>query len=110
MPSLGRVFARHPNAPARVVGVAVGRDDAASAAEFQRDFEFPYPTGVDTNREVRADYRLTRVPTVVLVGPDGKVARAYVGGCDELAPGVEQALIALEKGDPPPAYEIEGGG
>ena len=110
MPRLGAIFAKHSQAPARFLGVAVGSDDAASAAAFQESASFPFPTGVDAGRAVRAGYRLTRVPTVVLVAPDGKVLRTYVGGRDEMITAIDDALAAIEKGIAVPGYDLEGGG
>jgi peroxiredoxin len=107
---LGALFEQHGSAPAAVLGVAVGSDDAQSAARFQHSAGFPYPTGIDSQRRVRAAYRLTRVPTVVLINPDGTVARAYVGGRDEMIAAVTQALEAVEKGQPVPEYDLLGGG
>ncbi len=110
VPRLGAVIAQRPGAPARVLGIAVGRDDRDSAAEFQQEANFPYPTGIDADRSVRAEYRISRVPTLVLVGPDGQVLRTYTGGRDELVPALDAALEALGKGAAVPAYDLEGGG
>jgi hypothetical protein len=61
--------APHPNAAARVVGVAVGTDTCETAAEFQQATGFTFPTGVDEQGEVRTSYQLKRVPSVILVDP-----------------------------------------
>lgn len=110
IPKLGAVFARHPSAPARIFGVAVGSDNKVTAGDFQKTASFPYPTGIDETRDVRANYRLTRVPTLVLVDPAGKVLRTYVGGRDEMIQAVDAALTALEKGTAVPEYDLVGGG
>ena len=110
VPKLADVFRAHPNAAARVVGVAVGTDTCETAAEFQQATGFTFPTGVDEQGEVRTSYQLKRVPSVILVDPTGIVLRKYIGNRDEFAPAVDTALDAIEKGISIPSYDLEGGG
>lgn len=110
VPQLAEVFRRHPNTAARVIGVAVGSDTCETAAEFQKATGFTFPTGVDDQSEVRVNYQLNRVPTVILADPSGIVLRKYIGARDEFAPAVDTALDAIEKGISIPSYDLEGGG
>lgn len=110
VPQLGEVFQRHREAPARVLGVAVGADTADTAAEFQQIANFPFPTGVDEDRTVRSAYQITRVPTVILMDPGGDVLRTYVGARPEMVTSIDDALTSIEKGVSVPGYDLEGGG
>ncbi|NLC57596.1 MAG: TlpA family protein disulfide reductase [Armatimonadetes bacterium] len=110
VPQLGAVFQRHSEAPVRVLGVAVGADTAESAARFQQSANFPFPTGVDEQREVRQAYQLFRVPTIVLVDPTGEVLRTYIGGRGEMVTAIDDALTSIEKGIAVAGYDLEGSG
>ncbi|HOJ20340.1 MAG TPA: redoxin domain-containing protein [Armatimonadota bacterium] len=104
------IFRAHPNAPARVIGVAVGTDTCETATAFQQATGFTFPTGVDEQSEVRSSYQLKRVPSVILVDPAGFVLRKYIGNRDEFAPAIDTALDAIEKGISIPSYDLEGAG
>lgn len=108
IPRLAEVLRSHPAAPVRILGVAVGRDTPASAAHFQRQADFPFPTGVDVHGEVRRNYRLGQVPTAILIDPEGKVLRKYIGARGGIAMALEQAFDSLEKGIAVPEYSLEG--
>lgn len=110
IPQLAGVLGNHPNAAARVIGVAVGSDTCETAAKFQQETGFTFPTGVDDQGEVRANYQLQRVPSVILVEPSGLVLRKYIGARDEFVPAIDGALDAIEKGISIPSYDLEGGG
>lgn len=110
VPRVGAVIARHAGAPVRALHVAVGSDIPATAEQFRQTASLPPDVGVDQGRKVRFAYRLSRVPTLVLVDPAGKVIRTYVGGCDEMVDAIDKALTAIEQGQPVPPYSIEGGG
>jgi peroxiredoxin len=110
MPRLADIYRRMSDVDVHVVGVVVGKDDAASAERFATDKNLDFPLAVDAERQVRADYELQRVPSLVLVDADGKVARVYEGSSEQLTGIVEQTILAAARGDEPPDYYLVGNG
>jgi peroxiredoxin len=110
MPRLADIYRRMSDVDVRVLGVVVGKDDASSVERFARDKNLDFPLAVDDQHQVRADYGLQRVPTLVLVDAEGKVARVYEGSSEQLSGIVEQTILAAARGDEPPDYYLVGNG
>jgi peroxiredoxin len=92
------------------LGVVVGEDDNASAKKFVEQMHLSFPVAVDLAKQVRADYALQRIPTVVLVDANGNVARVYEGSSEQLSGIVEQTILAAAGGDRLPEYNLIGNG
>jgi thiol-disulfide isomerase/thioredoxin len=80
LPAFAAFAARHPEIP--VLGLAVDSGDARSVAGHTRRLGIAWPTA-PAEPETIAAYRVTSLPTTVVVGPDGKVLQVAVGAIDE---------------------------
>lgn len=75
MPMLSRWVHAHPDV--LMLGVAVD-DTVGPVRAFVRERDLPYPIVFDDAR-VQAAYGVTRLPTTVVIGPDGRVSGAHSG-------------------------------
>lgn len=85
--------------PKGVEFVGIDSDGPASTPEEVQAFltkrPFPYPVVVD-DKGVGGLYRVYSIPHIVVVGPDGKIARVLVGGVTKGM--LESALRAASEG------------
>ena len=72
---LSRWVHAHPDV--LMLGVAVD-DTVGPVRAFVRERDLPYPIVFDDAR-VQAAYGVTRLPTTVVIGPDGRVSGAHSG-------------------------------
>ena len=70
---------------------AISQDDAESTREFDQEFGITIPTLLDKEEEgypASNAYRLSHVPSLFLVEPDGRISHAITGfdkkGLEEL--------------------------
>lgn len=110
LPKFVEVCGRHPDLDLGILGIAVGLDDATSAARFAAENNFDFPVAVDSDHTVRELYALQRVPTLVLINAAGNVIRIYEGASEQLSGIVEQTILAAARGDQPPDYKLVGNG
>lgn len=112
MPRLAKVYEHLKSLGIEIPiqGVVVGSDTGESAARFAQNSQLNIPLAVDADKTARADFALTRVPTLVLVDAKGNISRVYEGASEQLAGIVEQTIIAAVHGDVPPNYEMVGNG
>lgn len=112
MPRLAKVFAhvKEQGFNVAVQGIVVGSDTPESAARFAANANLAIPLAIDSEKTARADFALTRVPTLVLVDANGIISRVYEGSSEQLAGIVEQTIRAAARGDVPPNYEMVGNG
>jgi len=110
MPRLAEMYRRQGDVNVQVLGVVVGRDDNSSAEKFARDKQLDFPLAVDSEKTVREEYLLQRVPTIVLVDAQGHVARVYEGSTEQLTGIVEQTMLAAAGGNALPDYYLVGNG
>src|SRR6185295_9758677 len=76
-PFVDRIYRRRP---AGVSVIAVLQDDAASARELGHDLDLALPILLEADPfPVAAELGLRTVPTVLLVGRDGRIARTCEG-------------------------------
>jgi len=80
MPYLQRIFKAHENS-ARVTIVGISQDSAADTQAFNKKYGITFPVLLDEPRRYPASnaYRLTTVPTVFLVAPDGRIELSSAG-------------------------------
>jgi len=77
-PFLERISERFAGKNASVIGVS--QDDARSTKEFSREYGINFPTLIDGEDYPASNaYRLTNVPTVFLIAPDGTVKISCTG-------------------------------
>lgn len=96
-PSLSRVHEQLRGRGDRVLGVAI---DAASLAALGREserFGMSYPVA-EASREVFDRFRVTRLPTVYVIGPRGRVTASFVGSttASRILAAVEAARIGRD--------------
>lgn len=110
MPRLAEVYRHQSELAVHVLGVSVGKDDQDAASRFAREKKLEFPIVVDDSREVRQQFDVQRVPTLVLIDAQGTVQRVYEGSSEQLRGIVEQTLLASAGGEEPPEYHLVGNG
>ena len=106
---LADVYRRVDNVQVKILGVLVGQD-AAIAAQFAKEQELDITMVVDDAGESQTAFQLERVPTLVFIDADGKVACAYEGATEQLAGIVEQTILAIAGEHELPEYSLVGNG
>jgi peroxiredoxin len=77
-PFLQRISDRFAGKNISVIGVS--QDDAPSTREFNQEYGVKFPTLIDDpDYSISNAYGLTTVPTVLLVGTDGKAKVSFTG-------------------------------
>ncbi|HEY8427705.1 MAG TPA: TlpA disulfide reductase family protein [Sandaracinaceae bacterium] len=91
-PMLSRVHERIAPRGDAVVGVSVDRAPLGSVARAARSLGMTYPIALATRADIDR-YRIELLPSLVVIGPDGRVAASFAGGAgeDELLEAVERA-------------------
>lgn len=108
---LAEVFARTSHKfSTHVVGIAGGEDDEATARQFAKEKNWPYPVAVDTNGALRSAFGITRVPAIVAINGHGLVERTYEGVTEQLSGILEQTVLSAARGTTPPEYDMIGNG
>jgi cytochrome c biogenesis protein CcmG/thiol:disulfide interchange protein DsbE len=85
-------FAEHERGHAEVIGVLFD-DSAADGRAFISTYGINYPVVADPGGVLALSYGVENPPTSILVAPDGRVLRYYLGGVTEA--GLEQAITQL---------------
>jgi len=110
MPGIQRRHEKYKDKPVSVFGVNCWERQAGrrggDPVEFLRQGGFTYPQLLQGDQTAR-DYRVTGIPALVLIGPDGKVLQAHSGYSPALEAQVsaviEEALKALPAATQPAA-------
>jgi len=78
-PYLERIHKAYPDSKLRIVGVS--QNDAAATKAFLREYGVTFPIALDDSKSYAASnaYRITNVPTLLLVAPDGSIQLSSVG-------------------------------
>src|SRR5437879_1398186 len=79
-PFLERLYRGRTNGDIRMY--AISQDDAESTREFDQEFGITIPTLLDKEEEgypASNAYRLSHVPSLFLVEPDGRISHAITG-------------------------------
>jgi len=75
-----------------LVVLTVNAESPSVSRPFVQQHGFTFPTLIDIDRSVSADYRVTAIPTTFIIAPDGTIARQMVGYHTESQ--LRQALAA----------------
>ena len=90
----------------RVKLVAVNLQQSADeAADALRRLKLEIPVALDRDGKTAARYGASSIPYTVVVGPDGKVARVFIGSSPRLAEQLRKAIDGLLSPEPPAAEE-----
>jgi peroxiredoxin len=108
MPRLAQVYERVNEVNVHVLGIDIGHD-AATAAAFAEEKELNFPILLD-NGTIATTYHLKRVPTLVLLDAEGKVARVYEGVTEQLCGIVELTILGIAGRHELPDYSLVGNG
>lgn len=79
-PYLERIYQAYRESR-KVTVVGVSQDDAKDTAAFNRDFGVSFPTLLDPDGKYPASnaYKLTNVPSIFLISPEGEVETSIIG-------------------------------
>lgn len=93
MKDLEAIHRRMSDRGVRVVGVACGGESVKRIEKFKNDRNVAYDLVVDDG-EVTLAYKVLSLPTLYVIGKDGKIAAAHRGywDGDDLAKAVNRAL------------------
>lgn len=94
IPNLQKLYSRYRNQGFEIIGVSLDGDESLVASFTQR-MQMPWPQIVneDDVEALRERYLVRTIPTLMIVGPDGRVAQFDVRGTD-LKQTVENLLTA----------------
>jgi peroxiredoxin len=80
LPFLERIHAAGTLPTLSIYGIS--QDDDGDTREFNREFGITFPTLLDTEESgfpVSGDYRISSVPSMFVVGQDGRISQAMEG-------------------------------
>lgn len=79
-PVLAKV-ARKYDDKVQFLGVVVN-DTPEKAKSFEREFDVPYPSGLDDNGSISTAYKVSAIPKTFFISKDGRVVSEWVGAID----------------------------
>lgn len=82
-PIVDRVARQHQKSGLKVVAINVYDDDHNAAARFAKGKDLSYPILVDESGLVQREYGVTRLPTLVIIDKEGRIAHVSSGVMDE---------------------------
>ncbi|HEV7221203.1 MAG TPA: redoxin domain-containing protein [Pirellulales bacterium] len=86
----------------RVKLVAVNlQETPAEAEDALRRLKLTIPVALDREGQVAEKYGATSIPYTVVVGPDGKVSRVFIGGSPRLAEQLRKTIDELPSPEAP---------
>ncbi len=109
MLNLAYVYRRVEHVQIKVLGVIVGQDSDA-ASQFATEQNLDISMVVAKAEDVQRAFHLERVPSVVFLDAEGKIACAYEGATEQLAGIVEQTILAIAGEQELPEYSLVGNG
>ncbi|HUY32560.1 MAG TPA: TlpA disulfide reductase family protein [Pirellulales bacterium] len=93
-PKVAGVVAACPGEEVQLVAVNL-QETSAEAADALRRLKLDVPVALDSDGKVAKEYGATSIPCTVVVGPDGKVARVFVGTGPQFDRQLAAALTEL---------------
>lgn len=93
MPSLVDLFEKYKDQGLMIYGVDLDSFSPRRVKKFidGLTFKIPYPVIIDKKREIAGNYKVSMLPTTIIIGKDGKVKLYHVG----YAPGDEKEFDHL---------------
>ncbi len=94
-PYVDRLFQAY-NKSGKLTLVGVSQDDAADTKAFNREFGVTFPVLLDEKGyQVSSAYKLTNVPTVFLISPEGEIETTIVSWSKAEMEELNQKLAAI---------------
>jgi peroxiredoxin len=100
MPDFVRLSGDSAARNVEVVAINLEETPAQITAVLKRH-QWRVPVALDRDGVVAAKYGVTAIPQTVIIGPDGKVVRHYIGGSSKLFQNIDESLRGLKPGEPP---------
>ena len=107
-PYLERIYKAYGKS-GRVTIVGVSQDNSKDTAAFNREFGVSFPTLLDEIGKYPASnaYRITHVPSIFLISPEGEVERSIVGWSKQEIEELGRALADVTGDDSVPVVRVE---
>jgi cytochrome c biogenesis protein CcmG/thiol:disulfide interchange protein DsbE len=102
-PFLERIHKAHGDSRITVVGIS--QNDPRDTSAFLKEYGITFPTLLDdpNGYAVSNAYGLTNVPTLFLIGQDGRIEISSVGWVKQEVEDINRKL-AVQQGAPPPIF------
>ena len=101
LPELAYFWQQQSNRPVVFLAISDEKEDVVRA--LVEDEKLPFPVAVDTDSAVSEKYRVSGIPTTVVIQPSGMIAIYEVGGINNadvtLSPQINMWVQVLRKGD-----------
>lgn len=102
-PFVERLYQQLREKGAQVWGIA--QDNARDTASFAKQYDITFPILIDDEPySTSQDYGITRVPTLFLIAPDGRVEISGDGFCKADLVAIHKALASHLSASPPPLF------
>lgn len=104
-PYLERIYKAHGGKKITIVGIS--QNDRSDTAAFLKEYGVTFPTLLDdpNGYAVSNAYGLTNVPTLFLIGQDGKIEITSVGWVKQDVEDINDKLAAAEQTPPLPIFK-----
>ena len=101
LPELAYFWQQQSNRPVVFLAISDEKEDVVRALVEEK--KLPFPVAVDTDSAVSEKYRVSGIPTTVVIQPSGMIAIYEVGGINNadvaLSPQINMWVQSLRKGD-----------
>jgi peroxiredoxin len=99
LPFLERLYQQFRSHSLQVWGIA--QDSARDSQLFAKEYGLTFPILIDAhNYEISRAYRLVYVPTIFLIGPDGRITISSEGFCRADLVGIHKSLAQTFSASP----------
>jgi thiol-disulfide isomerase/thioredoxin len=79
MPDMEKLYQRFKNEDLEFLTVNI-QEGKAEVESFMKDFKLSFPVALDSNGDVATKYGIRGIPTTYIIGRDGRIIAAAVGG------------------------------
>lgn len=98
MPSMERVYRRFKARGFTILALSIDSRGEEVVAPFVKNFGLTFPVGLDARMAVASEYRMTSVPTSILIDRGGRIAAIAAGARDWDSPAAQQLIEDLLRG------------
>jgi peroxiredoxin len=97
LPHLGKLYGQNQDG-VKVLAVNMGEDADAAKSFVQSQNLNDLTVLLDKDKSVAQKYGISSIPTTVIIGPDGKVQRTFVGLGPDTFPEIKRTVSQLKSG------------